>query len=95
MAIDRKTIKWVANLAKLTLTEDEERLMERQLGRILDYMDILSELDLTDVRPTAHTLGFTNVVREDNPEDSFETHVLEKLAPDWKNGYVVVPRVVA
>ena len=94
MGIDRKTIEWVADLARLRLSPEEERLMEAQLGRILAYMDILGELDLEAVPPTAHTLGYTNVAREDTIRDSFDIAVVRALAPDWKDDHVVVPRIV-
>jgi len=94
MKISKETIEWVANLARLELTMEEERLIETQLGKILDYMDILAELDLAEVPPTAHTLGYTNVTREDREGGSFDDCTVEKLAPEWRDGHVVVPRIV-
>jgi aspartyl-tRNA(Asn)/glutamyl-tRNA(Gln) amidotransferase subunit C len=94
MGIDAKTIAWVAGLARLRLSPEEERLMEAQLDKILAYMDILGELDLEAVPPTAHTLGYTNVAREDTIRDSFDIAVVRALAPEWKDDHVVVPRIV-
>jgi aspartyl-tRNA(Asn)/glutamyl-tRNA(Gln) amidotransferase subunit C len=94
MKIDRKTILWVAELARLSLTEEEQNEMETQLVRILDYMDVLNELDLSEVKPTAHVLGYTNVMREDIEGKSLPVEVVKKLAPRWENGHVVVPRIV-
>ena len=94
MKIDKKTIEWIAELARLRLDPDEEKKMEIQLGKILDYMDILAELDLDNVTPTSHTLGFTNVTREDVAKEEFDSSVLAGLAPRWQNGHVVVPRIV-
>jgi aspartyl-tRNA(Asn)/glutamyl-tRNA(Gln) amidotransferase subunit C len=94
MKIDKKTIQWVANLANLSLSDEEQREMEKQLVAILDYMDILSELDLEGVEPTAHTLGYTNVTREDRAGESFRVNEVEAIAPEWERGHIVVPRVV-
>ena len=94
MSIDRKTIQWVAQLARLRLSPEEEVAMESHLGKILDYMDILGELDLDNVKPTAHTLGFTNKTRSDEEGESFSAAQVEEMAPEWKNGHVVVPRIV-
>ncbi len=94
MKIDKKTIGWIAELARLRLDPEEEKNMEAQLGKILDYMDILSELDLENVSPTSHTLGFTNVTREDNPKKGFEPSVVAGLAPHWQDDHVIVPRIV-
>lgn len=94
MKIDKKNISRVAELAKLDLSEDEVKEMETQLARILDYMDVLNELDLEDVQPTAHILGYTNVTREDRVRESFLVAVVENLAPEWDRDHVVVPRIV-
>jgi aspartyl-tRNA(Asn)/glutamyl-tRNA(Gln) amidotransferase subunit C len=94
MAIDAKTIEWVADLARLRLSPEEERLMEAQLDKILAYMDILGELDLGAVPPTAHTLGYVNVAREDAVRQSFDIEIVRALAPEWKDDHVVVPRIV-
>ena len=94
MKIDKKTIQWVADLANLSLGKEEEIEMEKQLLAILDYMDILSELDLDGVEPTSHTLGFKNVTREDRVGESFEINEVKEIAPKWERGHFVVPRVV-
>ncbi len=94
MKIDKKTIGQIAELARLRLDPDEEKQMETQLGKILDYMDILAELDLDGVVPTSHTFGFTNVTREDDPKKGFDSSVIAGLAPRWQDDHVVVPRIV-
>ena len=94
MKIERKTIRWVAELARLELTEEEEEEMETQLVRILSYMEVLEELDLDSVQPTAHILGYTNVMRADEMKPSFPPDTVEGLAPEWGRGHVVVPRIV-
>lgn len=94
MRIDRQTIKGVSGLAQLDLTKEEKAAMEAQLARILDYMDVLNELDLDAVEPTAHILGITNVTRKDEPGESFPVETVEELAPEWAEGHVVVPRIV-
>ena len=94
MSIDRQTIKWVALLARLRLGAEEEGSMRTQLGKILDYMDILGELNLEDVKPTAHTLGFINKTRSDEEVESFKVECVAGMAPEWKNDHVVVPRIV-
>ena len=94
MKIDRETIRRVAELARLKLDEIEEEEMETQLVRILEYMEVLGELNLDSVQPTAHTLGFTSVMRRDEVKESFSRDVVEKLAPEWDRGHVVVPRIV-
>ena len=94
MKIDKKTIDWVSELARIDLSEEEESEMAMQLARILDYMDVLNELDLSQVKPTAHALGYTNVVRADKVGESFDVKVVQKLAPEWGDDHVIVPRIV-
>jgi aspartyl-tRNA(Asn)/glutamyl-tRNA(Gln) amidotransferase subunit C len=94
MEIDGRTIRWVAELSQLSLTAGEEAEMKRHLKAILDYMAILNELDLEDVEPTSHTLGYRNVMRDDTEHESFDVGIVENLAPRWDKGHIVVPRVV-
>jgi aspartyl-tRNA(Asn)/glutamyl-tRNA(Gln) amidotransferase subunit C len=94
MKIDKSTIQWVAELARINLSGEEELEMEEQLARILDYMDVLNELDLTDTPPMAHALGYTNVMRGDERAESLALEEVEKLAPQWGRGHVIVPRIV-
>lgn len=94
MKIDKDTILRVAQLARLNLSEEERPRMQKQLASILEYVEILEELDLKEVVPTAHTLGFTNRMRDDEGGESFDVNTVEKLAPRWSRGHVVVPRIV-
>jgi len=94
MEIDSKTIQWVAELSQLSLTAGEEAEMKSHLMAILDYMAILEELDLEDVEPTSHTLGYRNVMRDDIEGGSFDVDIVKGLAPQWDDGHIVVPRVV-
>jgi len=92
--IDDSTIEWVAELAKLYLDPEEKREMKDQLGRIIKYMNVLSELDLDEITPTSHTLELKNVMRNDEVGESFDVESVQKLAPKWRKGHFVVPRIV-
>ena len=94
MKISSSTIRRVATLARLKLSEDEEKELQIQLAKILDYMDILSELGLENVSPTAHTLGFINKTRRDEIHESFAVEKVAEIAPQWGKDHIVVPRVV-
>jgi len=94
MKVDRDTILRVAALARLKLGEEETLRMLNQLESVLEYVEILEELDLREVEPTAHTLGYTNRMRDDTAEESFDVHTVEELAPRWSRGHVAVPRIV-
>jgi len=94
MEIDKPTIRWIAELSHLFLSPEEEAEMKVQMKAILDYMDILGELDLENIEPTAHTLGYSNVTREDEAGESLSVEAVKKIAPRWEKGHFVVPRVV-
>jgi aspartyl-tRNA(Asn)/glutamyl-tRNA(Gln) amidotransferase subunit C len=63
--IDREQVRKVALLARLELTPEEEEQFTTQLGSILEYVEQLSELDVTNVPPTARAIDVSNVTRED------------------------------
>lgn len=65
MAISRDEVRKVSLLARLLLSESELDAMTVQLGAILEYMDLLSEVDTTAVEPLAHPRELVNVFRDD------------------------------
>lgn len=63
-------VKHIAQLANLPISQEEEKKLENQLTETLKYIDILQEVDTTDVKPTAHVTGLENVTREDISQSS-------------------------
>jgi len=80
--IDRETVKNVAKLARLAMSEEEIDTFGNQLSAILENIAILSEADVSGVSPTAHASRLTNVMREDIPQPSYAPAVLLANAPD-------------
>jgi aspartyl-tRNA(Asn)/glutamyl-tRNA(Gln) amidotransferase subunit C len=71
----------IAGLARLELTESEEINLKNDLQKIVGYIDQMSELDVEDIKPTAHAVPLVNVYREDIPGKSFEKETMLKNAP--------------
>ena len=74
--ISDETIEYVGILAKLELSEEEKEAAKKDMGRMLDYIDKLSELDTTGVEPMSHVFPVQNVFREDvvtNGDESEQT----------------------
>jgi aspartyl-tRNA(Asn)/glutamyl-tRNA(Gln) amidotransferase subunit C len=94
MMIDRETVRNVANLAKLALTEDEITLYQEQLSAILGNIQILQEADVSNVPPTAHASRLTNIMRLDQPQPSYPPEVLLANAPDQEDNYLKVNAVL-
>ena len=87
-------IKYVANLARISLTPDEEARLGSQLGDILGYVKKLEELDVSDVEPMAHAVPLDNVLRADEVQPSISSEAALANAPNKANGLFVVPKIV-
>jgi aspartyl-tRNA(Asn)/glutamyl-tRNA(Gln) amidotransferase subunit C len=87
-------IDYVAQLARLALTEEEKREFSRQLGDILGYVEKLKEVDVAGVEPTAHAFEVVNVWQEDVPAKAFPVERALQNAPAARDGMFVVPKVV-
>jgi aspartyl-tRNA(Asn)/glutamyl-tRNA(Gln) amidotransferase subunit C len=87
-------IKYVAHLARLHLTPDEENKLGAQLGHILGYIEKLNELDVSNVEPTAHAVPMVNVTRPDEIRPSLPHDAALRNAPGRANGLFVVPKIV-
>lgn len=94
MAIKKDLIEYVANLARLRLDKQEEELFARQLDDILAYMQQLNKLDTRDVEPMSHALSMGNVLRRDTVRESLSHDSALKNAPQKKEGFFRVPRVI-
>ena len=94
MAAAEIDIKYVAHLARLHLTPDEEKKLGAQLGGILGYIEKLKELDVTGVEPTAHAVPLVNVTRLDQAGPSLPHDDALRNAPAKANGLFIVPKIV-
>jgi aspartyl-tRNA(Asn)/glutamyl-tRNA(Gln) amidotransferase subunit C len=87
-------VKYVAHLARLSLTPDEEQRIGAQLGNILGYIEKLKEVDVTGVEPTAHAFPLVNVTRPDVVRPSLSNEEALRNAPATANGLFIVPKIV-
>ena len=94
MAITVEDVRYIAELARLSFSEEEERRLVGEMSAILDYMKKLSELDTTGVPPMAHVLDLENVFREDKAERRISREEALQNAPDADGTYVRVPKVI-
>lgn len=93
--ITRDEIRRIAELARLGLDPSEEESLAAQLGRIVEAMERLREVDTTGVEPLAHVLGdLTNVTRPDEPRPGTDRDELLAAAPDRSGEFLRVPRVI-
>ena len=80
--ISRDQVLHVARLARLRLSEDEIDRMSRELSSVLDHIEKISELDLDGVPPTSHVVEVENVMRADEPRESWPVERVLEPAPD-------------
>ena len=72
MAETHMDIQYVAQLARLKLTPEEEQTLGRQLDQILDHIETLKQVDVSGVEPTAHPFPLVNVTRSDEARPSMD-----------------------
>ena len=94
MAAVEFDVKYVANLARIRLSEDEQQKFGAQLNHILGYIEKLRELDVTNVEPTAHAFPLVNVTRPDQVRPSMPHEDAMRNAPSKANGLFLVPKIV-
>jgi len=87
-------VKYVAQLARLRLSPEEEEKLGRQLDQILNHIEKLNEVDVSGVEPTAHAFPLANVTRADQVQPSLAHQEALKNAPSQANGLFVVPKIV-
>lgn len=96
--ISDETIDYIGILAKLALNDEEKEQAKSDMGRMLDYIDKLNELDTEGVEPMSHVFPVNNVFREDVVVDVEETGItkesLMENAPQKKDNCFLVPKTV-
>ncbi|MBU0477789.1 Asp-tRNA(Asn)/Glu-tRNA(Gln) amidotransferase subunit GatC [bacterium] len=96
LKISKKNVEYVARLARLKLRETEKEEHAEQLNKILGYMDKLNQLDTTHIKPTSHVVEMQkNVFREDAATPSIPVDNALQNAPDKKDSFFRVPKVIA
>lgn len=90
--ISDETIEYVGILAKLELSGEEKEAAKKDMGRMLDYIDQLGELDTEGVEPMSHVFSVQNVFREDVVTNGDMREDILKNAPGEKDGMFMAPR---
>jgi aspartyl-tRNA(Asn)/glutamyl-tRNA(Gln) amidotransferase subunit C len=80
--IDREQVLHVARLARLRLGDEEVERMSGELSKVLDHIEKIGELDLEGVPPTSHVIELENVLRADEPRQSWPRERILEGAPD-------------
>lgn len=87
-------VKKVASLAMLPLSEDEEKLYQKQLEETLEYVEKLESVNTKGVEPTSQVTGLENVLREDEASFSLSQEDVLKNTKTTHNGFIKVDAIL-
>lgn len=94
MAINEEQVKHVAKLAKLSFSDDELTGFTDQLGKIIDMVEQLGEVDTEGVPFTSNVSETINVMREDVADEGWSRDELMKNVPESEDGFIKVPAII-
>ena len=92
--IDTKKVEQIATLVRLGISEEEAKKFSGQFSSIIDYFNMLNEVDTSNVPPASDIANAENVLREDLVQPSMSREEFLKNAPQSERGYVKVPTVL-
>jgi aspartyl-tRNA(Asn)/glutamyl-tRNA(Gln) amidotransferase subunit C len=87
-------VRTIAALARLRLSEAEIERMTHELDAILDYIDIVKNLDTENTEPMTHAVPFDCPLRPDEPKPSLSVEEALQNAPRRHDAFFEVPRIV-
>ena len=94
MVIDTDTVKRVANLARIDVTEKELIPLSKELSTILQFMQRLSDVDVKDVEPLTSVTPMDLNLREDIVNDGEKPKQILMNAPSQSEGFFAVPKMI-
>ena len=92
--ITKEEVKKIAALSKLSLSESELKNHTKDMNNILDYMDLLNEIDTSNVEELVNVHDATSNLREDTSEASIPKDKVIDNSPESKDDYIEIPLVV-
>lgn len=87
-------IKHLAQLARLSFSEQESLQIQSDIGQVLDYVQQLQTLELDGVQPTSHVMDVHSVLRQDVRQSGLTTEKAFLNAPDVESDYFKVPQIM-
>lgn len=94
MTIDDRTVRRIARLARIKITDAEAKGLQSELTGILNWIEQLNEVDTKDVEPMTRVVPIQLAQREDVITDGGIAEDVTRNAPQTENHFFVVPKVV-
>ena len=94
MALDNQTIKTIARLARLEISEDEVEKYRSDISNILKLVEQMEAVDTSGIEPMTHPFDATLRLREDQVTEQNQRDKFQTIAPDSQDGLYLVPKVI-
>jgi aspartyl-tRNA(Asn)/glutamyl-tRNA(Gln) amidotransferase subunit C len=94
MTVDDSTVRRIARLARIRITDEEAEQLRSELSGILAWVEQLAEVDTSDVEPMTRVVPIELKMRRDEITDGGITQDVTRNAPATRDGYFVVPKIV-
>ena len=94
MAVDSETVRRVAHLARMAVTEDEIEGLRRELNAMLAFVEQLADIDVIGVEPMTSVTPMALKMRNDEVNDGNIADAVIANAPEREDHFFVVPKVV-
>ena len=95
MTVDDKLIEKLAKLSSLEISEDRKEGLKSELADIINFVENLNEIDVSNIEATFSTIKGGTPLREDEPLQNLErAKEILANAPKSEDGYFVVPKII-
>lgn len=94
MSVDQATVRHIARLARIAVSDEEVAALEPELNNILGWIEQLQEVDVTGVEPMTAVIPNHQRLREDKVTDGGYRDDVLANAPDAEHGFFAVPKVI-
>jgi aspartyl-tRNA(Asn)/glutamyl-tRNA(Gln) amidotransferase subunit C len=94
MSVDAATVRRVAHLARIAVSDDEVARLQGELNAILSFVALLSEVDVDNVEPMTSVTPLTMKKREDRVTDGEIADLIVANAPETEDHFFLVPKVI-
>jgi aspartyl-tRNA(Asn)/glutamyl-tRNA(Gln) amidotransferase subunit C len=87
-------LEYIADVARLSLTDEEKEEMTKSINEMITYFDKLNNMETSNVEPMELITTESNVLREDIVVESYDREIILANASEHRNGYFSVPQIV-
>ena len=94
MHVDEATVRRIARLARIKVTDAEAKGLDKELSGILDWVAMLDEVDTSSVEPMTRVVPIAMKMRDDNITDGEKATDVTVNAPMTEDNFFVVPKIV-